>query len=67
MKLALGFLIAFLVGAACRYFDIPAPAPPALTGALLVVCVSLGYIAVDRWLAPAPPAAAAVVPDRRRD
>jgi XapX domain-containing protein len=57
MKLVLGFLIAFAVGAACRYFDIPAPAPPALAGALLVMSMSLGYITVDRWLKPPPPAA----------
>ncbi len=66
MKLTIGLLIAFMVGAACRYFDIPAPAPPALTGALLVVCMSLGYITVDRWLKPAPPPAA-VSPVPRRD
>jgi XapX domain-containing protein len=61
MKLVLGFLVAFGVGAACRYFDIPAPAPPALTGALLVMSMSLGYIAVDRYLKPPP---AAVAPRR---
>jgi XapX domain-containing protein len=61
MKLVLGLLIAFGVGAACRYFDIPAPAPSALTGALLVVSMTLGYIAVDRWLKPPP---AAVAPHR---
>jgi XapX domain-containing protein len=58
MKLAIGFLVAFLVGAACRWFDIPAPAPPALTGALLVLSMSLGYITVDRWAKPQPPAPA---------
>jgi len=57
MKLVIGLLIAFAVGAACRYFDIPAPAPPALTGALLVMAMSFGYISVDRWLKPPAPAA----------
>jgi XapX domain-containing protein len=64
MKLAIGLVIAFLVGGACRYFDIPAPAPPALTGALLVMCMSLGYITVDKWVKPAPVAA---ITQPRRD
>lgn len=64
MKIAIGLVIAFLVGAACRYFDVPAPAPPALTGALLVVCMSLGYITVDRWVKPQP---APAVQSPRRD
>lgn len=68
MKIVIGLLIAFAVGAACRYFDIPAPAPPALTGALLVMAMSLGYISVDRYLLkPHPPAAAAVAPAPKRD
>jgi len=58
MKLAIALLVAFLVGAGCRFFDIPAPAPPALTGALLVFAMSLGYVVVDRWKAPSPPPAA---------
>jgi XapX domain-containing protein len=63
LKLILGLFIAFLVGAACRFFDIPAPAPPALTGALLVMAMSFGYVATDRMIKPPPPAIAA--PDRR--
>lgn len=59
MKLILGLLIAFTVGAACRYFDVPAPAPPAFQGALLVMAVSLGFISADKLIArntPPPPA-----------
>lgn len=64
MKLLIGLIIAFGVGAACRWFDIPAPAPPALQGALLVVAMTSGYLAADRLKKPppAPPAPALVTP-----
>ena len=48
MKLLLGFLLAFAIGFGCRLFGIPAPAPPVLVGALLVVAMTLGWLAVDR-------------------
>lgn len=48
MKIALGLLLGFLIGAGCRIAEIPVPAPPALVGALLVVAMTLGYVAVDR-------------------
>ncbi len=50
MKILIGAIVAFLVGAGCRYFDIPVPSPPVLPGALLVVAMTLGYTAVDRAL-----------------
>ncbi|MDA8052475.1 MAG: DUF1427 family protein [Rhodospirillales bacterium] len=51
MKPALGILVAFAVGFACRSFGIPSPAPPALTGALLVLAMTVGYRAADRAIA----------------
>jgi XapX domain-containing protein len=48
MKILIGGLVAFLVGAGCRYFDVPVPSPPVLPGALLVVAMTLGYSATDR-------------------
>ena len=51
MKLLIGAIVAFSVGAGCRYFDIPVPSPPVLPGALLVVAMTLGYSGVDRVLA----------------
>ncbi|MBC8166944.1 MAG: DUF1427 family protein [Bryobacteraceae bacterium] len=51
MKILAGAFVAFLVGAGCRYFDIPVPSPPVLPGALLVVAMTLGYSAVDHALA----------------
>ncbi|MFT6791510.1 MAG: XapX domain-containing protein [Cellvibrionaceae bacterium] len=40
----IGLFIGFLIGAVCRYFDLPLPAPPKLVGALLVVAMTLGFI-----------------------
>jgi XapX domain-containing protein len=51
MKSILGIVIAFALGFACRYFGIPSPAPPALTGALLVLAMTIGYTATDRIMA----------------
>lgn len=59
MKLAIGLVIAFLVGAACRYWQLPAPAPPTLFGAMLVAAMSFGYAGTDWMMAkknPNPPA-----------
>ncbi|MFO0831316.1 MAG: DUF1427 family protein [Phycisphaerales bacterium] len=44
MKVAVAAVIAFVVGFGCRWFEIPAPAPPMLQGALLVVAMTLGYM-----------------------
>jgi XapX domain-containing protein len=49
--IALGFLLALAIGIGCRLLDVPLPAPPRLQGALLVVAMTLGFLAVDRWLA----------------
>jgi XapX domain-containing protein len=50
LQIALGLLFAFAIGAFCRWFDIPAPAPPRLVGALLVVTMTIGFLATDRLL-----------------
>jgi XapX domain-containing protein len=50
VKAALGIAVAFAVGLACRAFGIPSPAPPALTGALLVLAMTLGYAGADRFM-----------------
>jgi XapX domain-containing protein len=54
MKAAIGIILAFALGFACRAFGIPSPAPPLVLGALLVMTMTIGYIAVDRYaMAPA--------------
>ncbi|MCP9494932.1 MAG: DUF1427 family protein [Pyrinomonadaceae bacterium MAG19_C2-C3] len=50
MKILLAFLLAFAVGAACRWFDVPVPAPPKLLGALLIITTTIGYMASDSYL-----------------
>lgn len=51
LKIILGFAIALGIGAACRYFDIPVPAPPKLVGALLILAVTIGYLGTDMLMA----------------
>lgn len=50
LKTVIGLALAFGVGAACRWFDLPAPAPPKILGALLVATMTLGYLSVDNYL-----------------
>jgi XapX domain-containing protein len=50
VKLALGIVLAAAIGATCRFFDIPAPAPPKLLGACLVVAMTMGYMLTDQYL-----------------
>jgi XapX domain-containing protein len=33
----IGLIVGLLIGAGCRYFDIPSPAPPRFIGAFLLV------------------------------
>ncbi len=51
IKSIIGLLIGLAIGAACRVFDVPVPSPPKLIGALLVVAMTVGYIATDKALA----------------
>jgi len=44
MKVLLGFLVAFGIGAFCRSCKIPSPAPQAILGSLLVLMMSIGYL-----------------------
>lgn len=43
----IGLLLGCGIGAACRWFDIPVPAPPRIAGALLVVAMTFGFIVTD--------------------
>jgi XapX domain-containing protein len=57
IEILAGLIFAFAVGAICRWFDIPSPAPPKIVGALLVVAMTVGFLATDFFLtAPTPPA-----------
>ncbi len=62
LKTVVAILIAFLIGAGCRLFGIPVPAPPAILGVVLIFAITIGYIAADNYLARrnanAPPVSA---------
>jgi XapX domain-containing protein len=45
-RILIGFVLSFLIGAACRYFDIPAASPPVIPGALIVLAMTLGYSSI---------------------
>jgi XapX domain-containing protein len=47
MNEVLGLALGLVIGSACRWFDIPVPAPPRIVGALLVVAMTLGFMAAD--------------------
>lgn len=51
IKIVIGLLLGLFIGVACRWFDVPVPSPPKLIGALLVVAMTVGYIATDKLLA----------------
>lgn len=60
IKILVSILLAFSIGAGCRYFDIPVPAPPKLLGGLLIIAITVGYMTADRFLGkPAADAPAA--------
>jgi len=48
IKMLVGIALGLLIGASCRWFDIPVPSPPKLAGALLVVAMTVGYMATDK-------------------
>lgn len=52
MNEVIGLLLGCVIGAACRWFDVPVPAPPRIAGALLVVAMTLGFMATDMLFAP---------------
>jgi XapX domain-containing protein len=50
MKPALGITVGFALGFACRLLGIPSPAPPVLSGALLVFAMTVGHVTVDHLM-----------------
>jgi XapX domain-containing protein len=55
-RIAIGFVLSFLIGGGCRYFDIPAASPPVIPGALIVLAMTLGYSSMDRVISRQKPA-----------
>jgi XapX domain-containing protein len=44
---ALGIVMGLTIGGACRWFDIPLPAPPKSVGAFLVLAMTLGFLGAE--------------------
>ncbi len=59
MKIMIGIVLSFVIGAGCRYFYIPAASPPVIPGALIVLAMTLGYSSMDRFLVNRNPKAVA--------
>jgi len=49
MLAVLGIVLALAIGVGCRVLDIPLPAPPRLSGALLVLAMTAGFLLGD-WV-----------------
>jgi XapX domain-containing protein len=50
-KTIFGVVVGVLIGAGCRFFEIPLPGPPAILGAFLAVAMATGYTLTDKVLA----------------
>jgi XapX domain-containing protein len=48
----IGLLLGLIIGAGCRLFDIPSPAPPRLIGACLLLAMTVGFVTADHLLPP---------------
>ncbi len=49
-KVVMGVALGLLLGGLCRWLGLTSPAPTALSGALLVVAMTVGYVMTGRWL-----------------
>jgi XapX domain-containing protein len=54
LTIFLGLALGLAIGGGCRWFDIPSPSPPRIVGALLVLAMTLGYLATDYVLPKKP-------------
>jgi XapX domain-containing protein len=52
LTIVLGVLVGLLICAGCRWSEIPVPSPPTLVGALVVVAMTVGDTASDRFQVP---------------
>src|SRR5271170_4592149 len=48
----IGLVLGLVIGAGCRFFDIPSPAPPRLIGACLLLAMTVGFVTADHILPP---------------
>jgi len=50
MKIVIGLFLGFGIGFVCSIFKLPLPSPPVLFGSGLVICMTLGYVIVDKFI-----------------
>jgi len=50
VRIIAGLGVGFGIGVATRGLGIPSPAPQAITGALLVLSMTVGYLAMGAWM-----------------
>ena len=43
----IGLVLGLVIGAGCRFFDIPSPAPTRLIGACLLLAMTVGFVTAD--------------------
>ncbi|HVC61315.1 MAG TPA: DUF1427 family protein [Acetobacteraceae bacterium] len=48
LQFIVGIAVGFAVGVVCRWLDIPSPAPPRIIGAVILIAMTLGFIAGGR-------------------
>jgi XapX domain-containing protein len=48
----IGLFLGLIIGAGCRFFDIPSPAPPRLIGAVILLAMTVGFVTADHLLPP---------------
>ena len=59
MKIFIGLVLSFVIGPGCSYVDIPAASPPVISGALIVLTMTLGYTSLHRLVTNKNPKAVA--------
>lgn len=50
LRSILGLLLGFSIGFFCGALKLPAPCPPVVEGALFVLCITIGYLGIDKYL-----------------
>ncbi len=50
IKMIIGLGVGFGIGVGSRWLGIPSPAPQAITGAFLVLAMTVGYLAMGAWM-----------------
>ena len=48
----IGLFLGLVIGAGCRFSDIPSPAPPRLIGAGMLLAMTLGFVTGEHVLPP---------------